>query len=136
VAAAADVVEEHNLSAGRRGQNRLQVLIGDDLHLDQDQVRRWGRFWPGRQDQHIRAVRPALAPEIILALVSVIAVVIGFHALAVVPVPVAHGFQQVRIAADLDAKVKKLKLDKGEICGFCGIARRWILNKKARDLMR
>jgi len=34
----------------------------------------------------------------------------------------------------LDAKVRKLKLENGSVCGFCGIARRWLLNKKAREL--
>jgi len=34
----------------------------------------------------------------------------------------------------LDAKVRKLKLGREGVCGFCGIARRWILNKKAREL--
>jgi len=34
----------------------------------------------------------------------------------------------------LDAKVKRLHLGKEGVCGFCGIARRWLLNKKAREL--
>ncbi|MBM3304033.1 MAG: TIGR00269 family protein [Candidatus Aenigmarchaeota archaeon] len=34
----------------------------------------------------------------------------------------------------LDAKVRKLKLGREGVCGFCGIARRWILNREARGL--
>jgi len=36
--------------------------------------------------------------------------------------------------SSLDEKVKKLKLESNGVCGLCGISRRWILNKKAREL--
>lgn len=38
------------------------------------------------------------------------------------------------LGKSLDQKVKKDKLSRGDICGLCGICRRWILNKKAREL--
>jgi len=34
----------------------------------------------------------------------------------------------------LDAKLRQQKVSTEGACGFCGIARRWILNKKAREL--
>ncbi len=34
----------------------------------------------------------------------------------------------------LDAKVGKMRLGREGVCGFCGIARRWLLNRKAREL--
>ena len=34
----------------------------------------------------------------------------------------------------LAAKSKELKLGANEVCGFCGITKRWLLNKKAREL--
>jgi uncharacterized protein (TIGR00269 family) len=38
------------------------------------------------------------------------------------------------LGKSLDAKAKELGMKRGEICGFCGITRRWVLNKKAREL--
>ncbi|RLI97054.1 MAG: TIGR00269 family protein [Candidatus Aenigmatarchaeota archaeon] len=34
----------------------------------------------------------------------------------------------------LDEKVKEMGLGKDDVCGLCGVSRRWILNKKAREL--
>jgi uncharacterized protein (TIGR00269 family) len=34
----------------------------------------------------------------------------------------------------LGAKANELKIEKDEVCGLCGITKRWLLNKKAREL--
>lgn len=38
------------------------------------------------------------------------------------------------LGASLDQKVRQLGISKGEVCGICGITRRWLLNRKAREL--
>lgn len=38
------------------------------------------------------------------------------------------------LGSTLDQKVRKLGLGMNDVCGLCGVSRRWILNKKAREL--
>jgi len=45
----------------------------------------------------------------------------------------SYSYKQ-ELGKSLDQKVRTKKLGREEVCGLCGISRRWILNRKAREL--
>jgi uncharacterized protein (TIGR00269 family) len=52
----------------------------------------------------------------------------------------AHGIKMHKfsfkqeLGKSLSGKANELKIEKDEVCGLCGITKRWLLNKKAREL--